>query len=76
MSTVVPEASVRPWLGAVAVCLVSVMATVIHCKDIVTTRQASATAPTTLRDLTVSPAYLVTMETPGKKMLSVMHQLQ
>lgn len=68
MSTAVPGASVQPWLGAVAVCLVSVMAMVTHCKDTVTTRQASVTAHTTLRDLTVSPAYLVTMETPGKKM--------
>lgn len=72
MSTVAPGASDQPWLGAVAVCRVSVMATVTHCKDIVTTRQASATAHTTLRDLTVSPAFLVTMETPGKEMLSVL----
>lgn len=48
---------------------------VTHCKDTVTTRQANATAHTTLRDLTVSPAYLVTMEIPGKKMWSPMHLL-
>lgn len=76
VSTVVPGALVQPWPGAVAVCLVNVMATVTRCKDTVTTRQASATAHTTLGDLTVSPAYLVTMETPGKKMLSVVHLLQ
>lgn len=75
VSTVVPGASVQPWLGAVAVCLVSVMVMVTLCKDTVTIRQASATAHTTLRDLTVSPAYQVTMETPGKEMLTVMHLL-
>lgn len=73
MSNVALGALVQPWLGVVAVCLASVMAMVTHCKDTVTTRQASATARTTLRDLTVSPASLVTMEIPGKKMLTVMH---
>lgn len=76
MSTVALGALAQPWLGAAAVCPVSVMAMATHYKDTVTTRQASATAHTTPRDLTVSPACLVTMETPGKKMWSVMHLLR
>lgn len=73
MSTVVQVVLVQPWLVVVAVCHVSATAMVTHSEDIVTTRQASATALTTLREHTVSPACLVTMETPGKEILSVMH---
>lgn len=73
VSTVVPGALVQPWLGEVAVCRVSVTAMATRCKGTVTTTPASATAHTTLRDLTVSPASLVTMETPGVKLLGVIH---
>lgn len=66
VSTAVPVALAQPWLVAVAVFPVSVTDMVTLCKDTVTTRQASVTAPTTLRDRTASPAYLVTMEIPGK----------
>lgn len=75
VSSAVQVASVQPWLVAAAVCHVSVTAMATLCKDTVTTRQASATVPTTLRDHIVSPACLVTMETPGKESftLSAMH---
>lgn len=71
MSTAVQVALAQPWLVAVAVCLVSVTAMVTLCVATVTTRQANATAPTTLRDHTVSPACLVTMETLGKEILII-----
>lgn len=73
MSTVVQVALVPPWLVVAAVCHVSATAMATHFEDTVTTRQASATALTTLRDHTVSPACLVTTETPGKEILSIMH---
>lgn len=73
VSTVVPGALGQPWRGVVAVCRVSVTAMATRCKATVTTTQASATAHTTLRVLTVSPASLVTMETPGVKLLSLVH---
>lgn len=65
VSTAVQVALVQPWLVVAAACHVSVTAMATLCKDTVTTRQAGATAPTTLRDHIVSPACLVTMETPG-----------
>lgn len=65
VNTAVQVALVQPWLVAAAVCRVSVTAMATLFEDTVTTRQASVTAPTTLRDHTVSPACLVTMETPG-----------
>lgn len=67
VSTAVQVALVQRWLVAAAVCNVSVTAMATLSEDTVTTRQASATAPTTLRDHIVSPAFLVTTETPGKK---------
>lgn len=67
MSTAVQVASVQPWLVVAAVFPVSVTAMATHFEDTVTTRQASATAPTTLREHTVSPACLATTETPGKE---------
>lgn len=71
MNTAVPVVLDQLWLVAAAVCHVSVTATVTQSEDTVTTRQASATAPTTLREHTVSPACLVTTETPGKEILII-----
>lgn len=71
MSTAAQVALVQPWLVAAAVYRVSVTAMATLSEDTVTTRQASATAPTTLRDYTVSPACLVTTETPGKEILII-----
>lgn len=73
VSTVAQVVLVQPWLVVVAVCHVSAMAMATHSEDTVTTRQVNATALTTLREYTVSPACLVTMETPGKEILSMMH---
>lgn len=67
MSTAVLAALAPPWLVAVAVCPASVTDTATLFKDTVITRQASATALTTLRDHTASPVFLVTMEIPGKE---------
>lgn len=50
---------------------VSVMATVTHSKDTVTTRQASATAPTTPRDRTVIPVFLATTVTLGMQIFNM-----
>lgn len=71
VSTAVQAALVQPWQVAVAAFHVSVTAMATHSEDTVTTRQASATAPTTLRDHTVSPACLVTTATPGKQILTI-----
>lgn len=65
VSTAVQEALVQLWLVVEAVCHASVTAMATRSEDTVTTRRASATAHTTLRDHTVSPAYLATTETPG-----------
>lgn len=73
VSTVVQVALAQPWLVVVAVCHVSATAMVTHSKVTVTTRQASATALTTLREHTVNPAFLAIMETPGKEIFSVIH---
>lgn len=69
MSTVVQGALVQSWLVAVDVCRASATGTATHFEDTVTTRQASATALTTLRDRTVSPVCLDTTETQGKKIV-------
>lgn len=66
MSTAVQVALAQPWLVAAAVFPVSVTDTATLSRDTVTTRQASVTAPTTLRDHTASPVCLATMEIPGK----------
>lgn len=70
MSTAVRVALDQPWLVAAAVCNASVTAMATLPEVTVTTRLASATAPTTLRAHTASPACLVTMETPGKEISS------
>lgn len=70
MNTAVRGASVPPWLEAAAASPVSVMDMATRSKVTVTTRQASATALTTPRDHTASPAFLVTMETRGKGCLT------
>lgn len=69
VSTAVQAVLDQLWLLAVAVCHVSVMDTVTLSEATATTRQASAIAHITLRGLTVSPACLVTTETPGKEIL-------
>lgn len=69
MSTVVQGALVQSWRVAVDVCRASATGTATHFEDTVTTRQASATALTTLRDRTVSPVCLDTTETQGKKIV-------
>lgn len=53
------------WQEVRAAFLVSVMAMVTLSKVTAITKQASATAPITVRVHTVSPACLATMETPG-----------
>lgn len=69
MSTVVQGASVQPWRIAADVCRASATGTATHFEDTVTTRQASATALTTLRGRTVSPVCLDTTVTQGKKIV-------
>lgn len=70
MSTAVQVALALLWLVEAGVFLVSVTVTVILSKDTVTTRQASATAPTIHRDHIVSLACLVTTVTPGKEIFT------
>lgn len=69
VNTAVRGASAPPWLEVVAAFLVSVMDMATRSKVTVTTWQASATALTTLKGRTASPAFLVTMETLGKNHL-------
>lgn len=66
MSTVGLVALVQQWLAVEAVCHVSVMDMVTHCRDSATIKQASATVRTIPMEYTASSAYLATTETPGE----------